>query len=518
MSSRPPPDHPATHPEPLLRATNLCVRFGAVQALSGVNFDLRPGEVQALLGENGAGKSTLIKCLTGVVTPTSGEIRLSGRPIRPSSPHEAEALGIATVYQEVGLIPHLSIAENICLGREPVRRFWPRCIDWGRVRARARAVLARLGLADLDVGRELAACSVAVQQMVAIARALDVEARVLILDEPTSSLDREECRNLLAILRQLRDQGLGIVFISHFLDQVEAIADRITILRDGLLVGTFDAPSLPRARLISLMVGREFDATPAPRPDEQLDADAPSQPLLCAKGLGRSGVLESVDLEIGAGEAVGLAGLLGSGRTETARLLFGADAPTHGELRLREQPVRFTSPRAAIAQGLAFTPENRKAEGLLSSLSVLENIVLTLQAKRGLFARLPRAEQNRLVADFIAALGIKTPDAHTPISLLSGGNQQKALLARWFATRPDLLILDEPTRGIDIAAKADVLREVERMRAKGMSVLFISSELEEVVGACTRIVVMRDRRSVAELRGAQITEDAVLRAVAEHHD
>lgn len=509
-----PSDGRTRSPE-LLIASGLCVDYGSVRALEGVDFNLRSGEIHALMGENGAGKSTLIKCLTGVVSPANGQILLSGERVRPSSPHDAESLGIAAVFQEVGLIPHLSVAENICLGREPLRRFWPRLVDWSKVRSRAASALARLGLTRFDVRRDLGSCSVAIQQLVAIARALDVNARVLILDEPTSSLDRQECAALFQVLRDLRGQGLGIVFISHFLDQVEAIADRITVLRDGKLVGTLEAHALSRSKLVSLMVGREFDAAPNKKAVDNVSQRQPA--FLTARGLSRKGALEHVDLDVAPGEAVGLAGLLGSGRTETARLLFGADAPTSGSIHIKQRPARFHSPRTAIAAGVAMTPEDRKAEGLLPSLSVLENVVLALQANRGMFARLSRAEQHRIANDAIVALGIKTPDAHTPISRLSGGNQQKALLARWFATDPSLLILDEPTRGIDIAAKADVLNAVERMREGGMAVLFISSELEEVVRTCTRVVVMRDRRSVAELQGGQVTEDAVLVAVAAQH-
>ena len=507
---------PARGPEPLLEARGLHMRFEAVSALKGVDFAVRAGEVHALMGENGAGKSTLIKCLTGVHRPSAGEIRVGGREVRFGSPRDAEGARIATVYQEVGLIPHMSVAENICLGREPVRELWPRLVRWGGVRERARAALARLGLNDLSVTRELSTCSVAVQQLVAIARALDVDARVLILDEPTSSLDRGECERLFVVLRRLRDQGLGVVFITHFLDQVDPIADRVTVLRDGRLVGVHDARSLSRAALVSLMVGREFESLPS-GPAAGGEPGAAEGALLTARGIGREGALEHVDLSIGRGEAVGLAGLLGSGRTETARLLFGADRPDRGEMRLRGRPVRFGSPRAAIARGLALTPENRKAEGVLPSLSVRENIVLALRAKRGLLWRMSMAEQGRLADRFIAALGIKTPDAETPIGRLSGGNQQKALLARWFATDPELLILDEPTRGIDVAAKAEVLRAIDGMRRKGMSVVFISSELEEVVRTCGRIVVLRDRRSVAELAGDQVSESAVLNAVSQRH-
>lgn len=506
-------------PEPILSARELSVRFGPVQALDRVSFELRRGEVHALLGENGAGKSTLIKCLSGIVKPTSGQIRLEGRAIRPDSPHHAEALGIATVFQEVGLIPHLSVAENICLGREPTQRRWPHMIDWRAVRALARAALSRLGLPDFDVNRELSTCSIALQQMVAVARALSVGARVLILDEPTSSLDRPESARLLGVVRQLRDEGLAIVFISHFLDQVAAVADRMTILRDGALVGTFAASALTRAKLIALMVGREFSPLPSAAGPTGGPAAArtPSAPLLSARGLGRSGALESVDVEVASGEVVGLAGLLGSGRSETARLLFGADTATRGECTLDGARVRFTAPRAAIAKGVGFLPENRKAEGIFPSLSVTENLIVSLRARAGVLSRLAPAEQRRVVAGFIRELVIKTPDLHTPIGALSGGNQQKVLLARWFAMRPRLCMLDEPTRGIDIAAKADVMNAIARARDSGMAILFISSELEEVLRACTRVVVLRERRSIATLHEPNITESAVLSAVAGAH-
>lgn len=502
---------------PLLRATDLCVRFGPVCALDAVNFELREGEVQALLGENGAGKSTLIKCLSGIVRPARGEIRVGGQVVCPTSPHEAENLGIATVFQEVGLIPHLSVTENIVLGREPVRGFWPRRIDWREARARAGAAMERLGLAGFDVGRELGSCSVAVQQMVAIARALSVNAKVLILDEPTSSLDRDEAARLLDVLRDLRKQGLGIVFVSHFLDQVDAIADRVTVLRDGAVVGTFEARSMSRGRLVSLMVGREFGEG-VEKTAAASEHGRSGDTVVSVTGLGRTGMLEGVDLDVCAGETVGLAGLLGSGRTEAARLLFGADVATRGEYRLDGTAAGFAGPRGAIGRGLGFLPENRKAEGVFPALTVAENMIVGLRARAGLFARIDRVRERELVAGFIESLGIKTDGAQAPIGSLSGGNQQKVLLARWFAMTPRLLILDEPTRGIDIAAKADVLRAVERLRERGVAVLLISSELEELVRACSRVVVLRERRSVAELSGPALSEHALLRAMAGHHD
>ena len=502
--------------EPLLEARALTVRFGPVAALDGVGFTLAPGEIHALMGENGAGKSTLIKCLTGVLKPNAGEIRLGGRSVRSGSPREAETVGIAAVFQEIGLIPHMTVAQNVCLGREPVRRGWPRLIRWGAVRQRAHEALARLGLAGLDVDRELGACSIAVQQLVAIARALDVNPRVLMLDEPTSSLDRDEVALLLDILRRLRAQGLGIVLITHVLEQVEAIADRVTVLRDGKLVGVRELRGLPRAELVSMMLGRAFDAVPSAA-KSVAPKDEAADTVLTARALGRRGMLESVDLSVGRGEAVGLAGLLGSGRTEAARLLFGADRADKGELLVEGRRRRFASPHDAIACGLAMTPENRKTEGIVPSLSVRANIVLALQARRGLAHRIPGVEQERLADRFIRSLGIKARDADAPVAHLSGGNQQKVLLARWLATNPRVLILDEPTRGIDVAAKADILRAVHDLRAGGMAVVFITSELEELVLACGRVVVMRDRRSVASLSGERVTEAQILAAISQEH-
>lgn len=501
----------------MLEAVGLTVRFGAVMALQEVDFSLRAGEVHALMGENGAGKSTLIKCLTGVHSPVSGEIRLDGKSARLASPRDAEAVGIGTVFQEIGLIPHMSVAENVCLGREPVRGGWPRLIRWGEVANRAKAALGRLGLSALDVHAELSSCSIAVQQLVAIARALEMRPRVLILDEPTSSLDRDETSRLFDVLRRLRSDGLGIIIITHVLDQVDAIADRITVLRDGRLVGVRDARTLPRAELVSMMVGREFDGVPVVEGKQSESLSGAEPPVLAARGVGRRGLLEHVDISLSRGEAVGLAGLLGSGRTETARLLFGADVADRGEIAVRGKPVTFAAPRDAIASGIAMTPENRKTEGIIPSLSVRENITLALQAKRGFLSRLSSGAQSRLADGYIVSLGIRTRDAETSISNLSGGNQQKALLARWLATEPSVLILDEPTRGIDVAAKAEILRAIHDLRGQGLAIIFISSELDEAVRTCARIVVLRDRRSVTELSGTQATEKHVLSAIAERH-
>lgn len=494
----------------LLRAEGISKRFGPVRALQSVNLTLRKGEIHALMGENGAGKSTLIKCLTGVYRPDAGSVVLGSRSIMPASPRQAEAEGIATVFQEVNLIPHLSLAENICLGREPTRLGR---IRWGRVRQRARAAMLRLGV-SIDVRCELASCSIAVQQLVAIARALDVAARVLILDEPTSSLDRAEAARLFEVLRRLRAGGMGILFVTHFLDQVYAVSDRITVLRDGMLVGEHPAAELPRQRLVSLMVGREFDLAADGSARASGTNDAGAHPIIEAQALGRRGALEHADCTVRAGETVGLAGLLGSGRTELARLLFGADRFDRGRLLVDGQAVRFRSPRQAIRRRLALTPENRRDHGIIPSLSVRENIELALRA-RG--CTLSASQRRRLVDRLIRALNIRTPDARTPVGRLSGGNQQKVLLARWLAIEPRLLMLDEPTRGIDVAAKAEILSEIDRLRRQGMGILFISSELEELVRVSQRVIVLRDRRTVAELSGEQMTEGAVLTAIADKH-
>lgn len=499
-----PPDVPA-----LLEVRGLSKSFPGVRALDGVDLTVRAGEVHALMGENGAGKSTLIRVLTGLHRRDSGTVRLSGRAISPASPAHAEALGISAVHQEVHLIPHLSVAENICLGREPTRLGR---IRWGEVRRRAGAALGRLGL-SFDVDRELAGCSTAVRQLVAIARALDTESRLLILDEPTSSLDAGEVAELFAVLRRLRAGGLGIIFITHFLDQVYAISDRITVLRDGRLVGEFRAAELPRLELVGRMIGREVAAE---GPVVGGPVAATDGPLLEARGLSRRGGVEHADVAVAPGEAVGLAGLLGSGRTETARMLFGIDRPDRGRMFWRGRAFRPRSPRRAIRRGLAFTPESRKDEGIIPSLSVRENIILALQAQRGALRPMGRGAQRALAERLIRALNIKTPGQGTPVRNLSGGNQQKVLLARWLATDPALLILDEPTRGIDIGARAEIERLIERLRREGRGILLISSELDEIVRSCTRVVVLRDRRTVGELSGARISERAILELIAAH--
>ena len=500
----------------LLEMRSISKAFGGVKALEDVRLTLRAGEIHALMGENGAGKSTLIKVLTGVHARDGGSIEFDGRAISPRSPKEAEAHGISTVYQEVNLIPTLSVAENIMLGRQP-KRFG--IIRWKAMRAQAGRALARLGL-DLDVTRELRSCSIAVQQMVAIARALDVQAKLLILDEPTSSLDEQECAALFDVMRRLRGEGLAILFVTHFLDQVYAVTDRITVLRNGGFVGTFETSELPRLDLIGRMLGRELKvearATKTVAGRARGEARESSVPVLEASALGRRGAMHPIDLRIGEGEVVGLAGLLGSGRTETARMLFGADRPNSGEIRVRGEVVSLASPRKAIRRGLAFCSEDRKAEGIIPNLSVRENLVLALQASRGPARLLPRAEQMRIAEHYIRLLDIRTPGAEAPIRNLSGGNQQKVLLARWLALQPRLIILDEPTRGIDVGAKAEIEKLVASLREKGMSVLFISSELEEVVRVSQRVIVLRDRRKAGELGGDEVNEHSIMNLIAGH--
>ena len=497
--------------ESILQVRGLSKSFPGVRALDAVDFTVRAGEIHALMGENGAGKSTLIKVLTGVYPRDAGTTELDGKAIQPRSPREAEACGISTVYQEVNLIPHLSVAENICLGRQPTRFG---AIRWGLIRERARAALARLDV-DIDVSRQLSSCSIAIQQMVALARALDISAKVLILDEPTSSLDEQEVEELFTVMRKLRGEGMGIVFVTHFLEQVYAVTDRITVLRNGRLVGEYETANLSRLQLVGHMIGKDLEEVKALHQRPAAPAPQTDRPFLAAVGAGRKGTIHPIDLAIHPGEVVGLAGLLGSGRSEVARLLFGIDPADRGEIRIAGKPVRLNHPRAAIRHRIAFTAENRKTDGIIPNLSVRENIILALQASRGTWKRLPPARQLELADRFIRALAIKTPGPEQLIRNLSGGNQQKVLLARWLATEPRLFILDEPTRGIDVGAKAEIEKLIEKLRADGLAVLFISSELEEVVRTSQRVIVLKDRRKIAELTGADITESSVMRRIAD---
>ncbi|KAB7774053.1 sugar ABC transporter ATP-binding protein [Xanthomonas sp. LMG 12462] len=483
----------------VLEAQGLSKAYAGVAALEDVALRLRGGEIHALMGQNGAGKSTLIKLLTGVTAADAGRIALDGAVVAPASPQQAQRLGISTVYQEVNLCPNLSVAENLFAGRYPLRG-WLRRIDWRRVEREAEAGLQRLGIA-IDVRRALGSYPVAVQQMVAIARAVGVSARVLILDEPTSSLDEGEVAELFRVMRALRDGGMAILFVTHFLDQVYAVADRISVLRNGRLVGEYTPAELPAPQLVAAMVGRALDPASAAAAAVRVAAPEDAAPLLQAQGLARRGQLQPVDLQLRQGQVLGLAGLLGAGRTELARLLFGLDRADRGRVAIDGRDVALRGPPDAIAHGLALCPEERKTEGIVAELSVRENIVLALQARMGLRRFLAPAEQLRIAQGYVDVLGIKTASLETPVGLLSGGNQQKVVLARWLATRPRLLILDEPTRGIDIAAKQEIMTRILALAREGMAVLFISAEVAELARIADRIAVLRERRLVGELPG-----------------
>ena len=484
--------------------------FPGVQALSGVDFLLKRGEIHAIIGENGAGKSTLIKTLTGVEKPDAGTIVLEGGEVMVKSPQHAQQLGISTVYQEINLCPNLTVAENILIGREP-RRFGS--VNWAKMNAHAKELLQRLGI-DIDVTQTLGSYPVAIQQMAAIVRALEIaSAKILILDEPTSSLDAGETEQLFQVMRKLKSEGMAIIFITHFIDQVYQVADRITVLRNGALVGTFETTGIPRMELIAKMIGRsltEFDEMSRIKLESRKDIKG--EPLLEAKGLGLAGDVKPLDLELHAGEVLGFAGLLGSGRTEVAQLMFGIEKPDSGTMTLDGDMIKKFSPLASIERGVALCPEDRKEAGILGDLTVRENIILALQASRGWFKYLSRPRQNEIADRYIELLNIVTPSADQPAQNLSGGNQQKLILARWLATNLRVLILDEPTRGIDVGAKAEVQKLVLELAEEGKACVFISSELEEVLRCSHRIAVMRDREKVTELSG-EVDEHTIMHAI-----
>jgi monosaccharide-transporting ATPase len=493
---------------PVLEMTGIAKQFPAVKALDDVSFRLLPGEIHALLGENGAGKSTLIKIATGVYEADSGQIRLDGVPARLGSPTAAQRAGISTVYQEVNLCPNLSVAENILLGREPVRAGR---IRWRELRQQAAELVARFGL-DIDLSEPLERYPLAVQQLVAIVRAVAVDAKVLILDEPTSSLDRDEAARLFDIMRRLRDEGVAICFVTHFLDQIYQVCDRMTVLRGGRVVGERMVADLDRVDLVRMMIGKELADL-----DELAERfhEPSGDPLLSARGTGRRGAIEPFDLDVRSGEVVGLAGLLGSGRTELARLLFGADTADSGTLTIDGKPAVLHSPADAIERGIAFCSEDRKGEGLVPELTIRENIILALQAARGWTRPIPTAKRDALVSEYIKALDIRPADPEVPAGSLSGGNQQKLLLARWLITQPKLLILDEPTRGIDVGAKAEIQKLVVSLSEDGMGMVFISAELEEVLRLSHTVGVLRDRQLVAQLAGGpELTSEPILTTIA----
>ena len=492
----------------LLEMRGISRSFQSVKALQNVDLTLYKGEIRALMGENGAGKSTLIKILTGVYTKDAGEIYIQGHSgaVEITSPQQAQKLGIGTVYQEIPLCQNLSVAENIFAGRHKKG-----IISWRKMNEKAASLLETLGI-PAEPSQQLGSCSIAVQQMIAIARAVDMDSRILILDEPTSSLDEKETARLFELMRQLRDKGTGIIFVTHFLDQVYEVCDSLTVLREGKLAGEHAVSDISRIELVSEMLGRELDEdSSAAVRSETTDEESV---VYRGSGISSSEDIAPFDLTVRKGEINGFAGLLGSGRSECVRAVFGADKVTDGTAEINGNKVSIRKPADAIKHGIAYLSEDRKEEGIIGELSVRENIILALQVKNGFFRPFSKSEAESFAQEYIKALGIKTASADTPVKELSGGNQQKVILARWLLTKPEYLILDEPTRGIDIGAKADIQKLVRELADKGMSITFISSELEEMLSVCSRLFVMRDRRIAGELSGSQLTEENIMKTIA----
>lgn len=498
----------------ILKMCHIDKNFPGVKALSDVDFTLCSGEIHALMGENGAGKSTLIKVLTGAESFETGDIWLEGHEgqLINKSPQEAQENGISTVYQEVNLCDNLSVAENLFIGREPKRFGY---IDWKTMNRKSRELLAEFDI-YIDVTVTLDNYSLAIQQMIAIARAVDISAKVLILDEPTSSLDDVEVEMLFKVMRMLKDRGMGIIFVTHFLEQVYAVCDTITVLRNGQLVGAYNVENLPRLQLVAAMMGKDFDDL-AEIDRAYSNHTKDEQALIEAKSMGLAGKIKPFDLDIYKGDVIGLSGLLGSGRSELARLLYGADKSDTGVLKLKGHTIHLRAPIDAIKRQMAFLPEDRKAEGILADLSVRENIILALQAGKGTFKLLSKKEQEDYADQFIDLLNIKTASKETPIKQLSGGNQQKVILARWLLTDPDFLILDEPTRGIDVGTKSEIQKLVVDLALKGKSIMFISSEIEEMLRTCNRMIVLRDQEVIGELSHDEISEANIMAAIAGGH-
>ena len=492
----------------VLTMRGICKQFPGTRALNNVDFTLRKGEIHALMGENGAGKSTLIKVLTGVYEKDGGTIWVEGGPDEACihSPQDAQQAGISTVYQEITLCPNLTVAENMFIGRTKGFR-----VDWREYNRRADELLASLGI-PARAKQELSHCSIAVQQMVAIARAVDTHCRVLVLDEPTSSLDDKEVEMLFSLMRDLKARGIGIIFVTHFLEQVYEVSDRITVLRNGELVGEYETSQLPQVELVARMMGKDLG--------DMIDLEQVSsksagseEVVYQAEGLSSSDC-RPFDFSIRKGEVNGFTGLLGSGRSESVRAIFGADHVTGGSVMKNGKPVRIRSPHDAMKNGIGYLPEDRKRDGIIADLSVRENIILALQVMKGFFHPMSKAEMTRFADEYIQALQIKTASQDTPIKSLSGGNQQKVILARWLLTHPDYLILDEPTRGIDVGTKLEIQRLVLQLAREGMSITFISSEIEEMLRTCSRLIVMRDRKIVGELSGNELTQSHVMKTIA----
>lgn len=493
----------------VLEMRNIHKSFPGVRALQAVDFTLCEGEIHALMGENGAGKSTLIKVLTGVYEKDEGEIYLKGldKAAAIKSPRDAQNLGISTVYQEITLCPNLTVAENMYIGRGKSR-----VMDWKKINADADRILENLGI-PARASQQLSDCSIAIQQMVAIARAVDMDCKVLILDEPTSSLDESEVEKLFGLMRDLRARGVGIIFVTHFLDQVYEVCDKITVLRDGQLVGEYVIEELPRVKLVAKMLGKELNDMENIK-EKTEGYSGPDERVIEVEGLQSDSGIKPFDFYIKKGEVNGFTGLLGSGRSECVRAIFSADRVTAGTVKKNGKPVKITKPLDAMKNGIAYLPEDRKNDGIVGDLSVRENIILAAQVLKGFFKPFSKAEANQLAEEYIKLLEIKTASADTPIKSLSGGNQQKVILARWLLTHPEYLILDEPTRGIDIGTKIEIQKLVLKLAAEGMSVTFISSETDEMLHTCSRLIVMRDRRVVGELSGDDLNQVKIMETIA----
>ncbi|MDD7447378.1 MAG: sugar ABC transporter ATP-binding protein [Clostridiales bacterium] len=495
----------------ILKATHIMKTFSQVAALKNVDFELRAGEVMALMGENGAGKSTLVKIITGLYSRDSGTIELDGEEISPRNVLESQRLGIQTVYQELNLSPFLSVAENLFLGHEIKDSRGQ--IDWKKTNAEARRIMNEMQI-DIDVTAPLKNLTAALQQMVAIARAVTVNAKVLILDEPSSSLDADEVAVLFREVRRLKAKGLGIIYITHRMNEVFEISDRITILRNGELVGVYNAEDLDMASLVTNMIGNAVDrATVARKADNPAIKDAPV--LYSVRNVSKKNRLYGVNLDIRRGEIVGLAGLLGSGRTELAKIIFGDDQDFTGELYMDGKEIRLKNPKMAIKNGVAYCTEERRSEGIFGLMSIADNIVMPSIDNYTKAGVIDDRKKNRTVDSFIRRLAVKTPSARTEIRKLSGGNQQKALVARWLCMDTRFIIFDEPTRGIDVGAKSEIEKLVQELANEGLSVLYISSEFEELVRGCDRVVVLFEGHVVGELTGEDISVDNILDRIAE---
>ena len=484
--------------------------FPGVRALQGVDFSLNAGEIHALMGENGAGKSTLIKVLTGVYVRDGGTISLKGQEdVQIHSPQDAQRLGISTVYQEITLCPNLTVAENMFIGRGNGA-----LTNWKKMNEDADRILESLDI-PAKATQQLASCSIAVQQMVAIARAVDMECKVLILDEPTSSLDEQEVEKLFGLMRDLKSRGVGIIFVTHFLDQVYEVCDKITVLRDGQLVGEYEIKDLPRVQLVAKMLGKEMDDLSDIKGEQgTYHGDDANEQIFEAEGLQSDAGIAPFDFHIKKGEVNGFTGLLGSGRSECVRAIFGADRVLKGSVRMKGQTIKITKPLDAMKNGIAYLPEDRKDDGIIGDLSVKDNIILALQVLTGFFKPFSKAQATAFANEYIDKLNIKTASVDTPVKSLSGGNQQKVILARWLLMHPEYLILDEPTRGIDVGTKVDIQKLVLELASEGMSVTFISSETDEMLRTCSRLVVMRDRKVVGELSGDDLTQNKIMSTIA----